>query len=56
MDVILVTETGVILLNQEENNFYCIKNLNDVMQFEIDQKLFQYEPHFHYYLDPTPGD
>lgn len=55
MRVVAVTESIVTLQNDEGNKLYVVNNLNDVIQFEIDQRLFQYEPHFHYYHEPTPA-
>ena len=52
MRVILVIENGVVLHTDGENKLTVIKNLTEVVQFELDQPLFQYEPHFHYYHEP----
>ena len=54
MHVVLITESGVTLQIDGEDKFYVIKNLNDVTQFEIDQALLEYEPHFHYFHEPGP--
>jgi hypothetical protein len=53
MRVALVTAKGVVLQLDGENKLHFIDNLDDIIQFEIDQRLFQYEPHFHYEHEPT---
>jgi hypothetical protein len=50
MRVVLVIDEGVTLEDEKEGKLFIINNLNDVMQFELDQSLFQYEPHYHYDL------
>ena len=54
MRVVLVIDERVTLEDEKEGKLFIIKNLNDVMQFELDQRLFQYEPHHHYDLQPSP--
>ena len=47
-----VTENGVVLHSLEEDKVYIINDLKDVMQFEIDQRFFRYEPYRHYTHTP----
>jgi hypothetical protein len=54
MRVVLLTEEGVTLEDEKKGKPFIITNLSDVMQFELDQSLFQYEPHYHYDLQPSP--
>jgi len=53
MQVVLVTEKGVILNNELDNKSIGINDLNAVMQFEFDQQLYQYEPYLHLRPQPT---
>jgi hypothetical protein len=54
MGVLLFTENGVALNDTQTNKVHFISDLNNVMQFEIDQAFQQYQPHFHYSIDPAP--
>jgi hypothetical protein len=47
-----VIESGVILKHENENMLVTINDLNDVMQFEIDSPFRDYQPHFHYSIEP----
>jgi hypothetical protein len=53
MGVLLFTETGVALNDRQTSKVHFISDLNNVMQFEIDQAFQQYQPHFHYSTDPA---
>jgi hypothetical protein len=48
MRVLKLTEKGVILNDEVNNKMVTIHDLNQVMQFELDSSLYQYEPHNHY--------
>ena len=48
MKIILITETGVILNDEISNKMFLIQDLSTVMQFEIDHRFQNYQPHFHY--------
>lgn len=49
MRVFMVTDTGVVLLSEElQVKAVIIPFVRDIVQFEIDQRFDQYEPHFHY--------
>jgi hypothetical protein len=56
MRVVLVSEKGVALQPDEESKLYYIDNLDDIMQLETDQRLFQYEPHVHYEHEPQSSE
>jgi hypothetical protein len=47
-----MTEHGVILRNSSNREFHLIKDLNNVVQFEIDSAFQAYHPHFHYAVQP----
>jgi hypothetical protein len=49
--VVKLTEKGVTLLD-EADKLIIINDLNNVMQFELDQTFQRYSPHFHYSVDP----
>ena len=52
MRIVLVTETGVVLNNEVSKTLVNVRNLSDVMQFEIDRRFQNFKPHFHYDLGP----
>ena len=51
--VIQIGEKGVVLNDEGSTKMIVIQNLNNVMQFELDRAFQQYEPHFHYNVDPV---
>src|SRR5687767_8840709 len=49
MSVLMITQSGVIILNDEiQRKAVTILRPQDVVQFEIDKKFQNFEPHFHY--------
>jgi hypothetical protein len=54
MKVSMVRETSVMLY-EEKNGKYHLVNLNDIMQFEIDERLSTLLPHTHYEVIPSAG-
>jgi hypothetical protein len=46
--VVKMTEHGVILCDSSNREFHLIKDLNNVVQFEVDSAFQAYQPHFHY--------
>lgn len=52
MRVIRVTDRGVLLNDDVNNKMHHIVDLSHVVQFEIDQRLHNFHPHFHYELTP----
>src|SRR5688572_11387176 len=53
MPVLIVTEKGVVLHSEIDNQSVVIKDLNEVMAFEFEEQLYHYEPNFHYHVEPT---
>lgn len=51
--VFQITDRGVALCEELSRKLIIIPDLGHVMQFEIDQSFKQFEPHFHYAVDPT---
>jgi hypothetical protein len=51
--VVRVTEKGVALNDELLNKLIFVQDLNNVVQFELDQAFQQYQPHFHYPVDPS---
>jgi hypothetical protein len=51
--VIKLTENGVVLLNEHNNQAVAFKDLREVVQFEIDAGYQNYHPHNHYTIEPT---
>jgi hypothetical protein len=50
--VVKMTEHGVILCDSSNREFKLIKDLNNVVQFEIDSAFQAYDPHHHYAVQP----
>ena len=48
MRVLMVTETGVVLNDEVQGKAVIIPFVRAIIQFEIDQRFEEYEPHFHY--------
>jgi hypothetical protein len=53
MKITLVTEKGVILNDEIATQMINVNNLNDIIQFEIDNGFQNYPPHFHFDLQPS---
>lgn len=49
--IIDITEKGVTLNDEKFNKLIFIKDLKNVMQFDLDHAFQQYEPHFHYSIN-----
>jgi hypothetical protein len=43
-----ITDKGVLLKDDSNNNFTAISNLADIMQFEIDEPFQGFRPYNHY--------
>lgn len=52
MNVVLVTQLGMVLNDETSTRLRTITNLSSIAQFEIDQRYQSYQPHFHYDVDP----
>jgi hypothetical protein len=50
MRVVKVTEKGVVLNDEISNKTHHVTDLSHIVQFEIDQRLHTFHPHFHYDL------
>lgn len=51
--VVGITEKGAVLNDEHTNKLIFINDITQVMQFEVDQRFQQYQPHYHY--DVTPA-
>lgn len=51
--VFQLTDRGVALYEDLSRKLIMVSDLSHVMQFELDQVFKQYEPHFHYAIDPA---
>ena len=51
--VIKLTEKGVVLNDEKSNKLVFVQDLNQVMQFEMDQTFQKFQPHHHYTVDPA---
>ena len=50
--IIKITDSGVIIKDESSNKLMLIQDLRDVIQFEIDKPFYNFQPHYHYELDP----
>ena len=48
MNIILVTEKGIVLNDEKFSRLRVIPLLSGIAQFEIDQRFQSFQPHFHY--------
>lgn len=49
--VIKLTEEGVVLMDESNNQAIIVQDLREVVQFEIDARYQNYHPHNHYSLE-----
>jgi hypothetical protein len=54
MNVVLITDKGIVLNDETSTKLRVISSLTSIMQFEIDQSYQAFQPHFHY--DVLPSD
>src|SRR5688500_13234024 len=52
MRVLKLTEEGVLLNDETKNKLITIRDLKQVMQFELDSQFQYYQPHSHYEVSP----
>jgi hypothetical protein len=48
--ILAVTEKGIVLQDETDDKWFTIPDLNAIMQFEIDSRFREFEPHIHYDL------
>jgi hypothetical protein len=53
MRVSELTEEGVVLFNENNNQAIAIKDLREIVQFEVDARYQNYQPHNHYNVQPA---
>jgi hypothetical protein len=53
MRIIDISEKGAVLNDENNNKLLFLPDLTQVMQFELDAKFQQFQPHFHYEVQPT---
>jgi hypothetical protein len=46
--LVKIIEKGTVLHDETIDEFVFIADLSDIMQFEIDQRYREFQPHFHY--------
>lgn len=52
MRVVMITEKGVMLNDEQNNRMINLPDLSSIMQFEIDAPFMGFQPHFHYNVRP----
>ena len=53
LEIFEITEKGVVLRDERKDNVVTVHDLNNVMQFELEHAFQQYQPHFHYPVEPA---
>ncbi len=48
MRVIMITEKGAIFNDESINEFVNVSDLANIMQFEVDNRFQNFQPHYHY--------
>jgi hypothetical protein len=51
--VIKLTEEGVVLLNEQNDQAAAVRDLREIVQFEVDSRYQNYQPHNHYSVEPS---
>lgn len=52
MRVLKATGKGVMLNDEQKNKLIVLPDLNAIVQFEIDVRFQNFQPHFHYNVSP----
>ena len=53
MRIVKITERGAIFSDDQTKEFVFVSDLADVVQFEIDDRLMEYQPYYHYEVAPA---
>lgn len=56
MRVLMLNGKGVVLNDEIQGKAFSITYFSDIVQFEIDGRFQNYEPHFHYDVRAVEGD
>jgi hypothetical protein len=48
-----MTEQGAIFTDESIQEFVFVSDLTEVMQFEIDFRFQDFQPHYHYEVTPS---
>jgi hypothetical protein len=48
MRVVRLTDRGAIFVDESSKEFVFVSELNDIVQFEIEDRVHELQPHFHY--------
>jgi len=53
MQVVDLGDKGVAFYSESIEEFVHVTDLSEIMQFELDVRYMNYEPHFHYEVVPN---
>jgi hypothetical protein len=53
MTIMKVTEFGLLLNDLVKNRLIVIRDLSQIMQFELDSPFHSFRPNFHYNVNPS---
>lgn len=48
MRLVRLTDRGAIFVDESSEEFVFVADLSDIVQFEIDDRFHNLQPHFHY--------
>lgn len=51
--VVIVTERGALFNDEAQNRLLTVRDLSVIMQFELDNRFQNFQPFFHYQVDPS---
>jgi hypothetical protein len=54
MRILRVTEYGLLLNDEIRNRLIVIRDLSQIIQFELDTSFHAFQPYLHYTLIPNP--
>jgi hypothetical protein len=52
MQIVKLTDRGAIFTDELTKEFVFVSDLSDIVQFEIDDRYQEYQPHHHYEVSP----
>jgi hypothetical protein len=55
MTIMKVTDFGLLLNDQVKNRLIVIRDLSQIMQFELDSQFHSFRPNYHYNVNPSRG-
>jgi hypothetical protein len=54
MSIVSVTDRGAVFIDDSIQEFVFVPDLSDVVQFELEDRFNDLQPHFHYEVNMRP--